>query len=44
MALSSMEVVMIIDNFTISGALITLVTAIVLIYLFNHEPTSRDQD
>lgn len=34
---------MIIDNFTISGALIALVAVIVVLYLINHDQTGSDQ-
>ncbi len=35
---------MIIDNFTISGALIALAGAIVVLYLLSHHRSSSDQD
>ena len=35
---------MIIDNFTISGAFITLVTVVVLLFLLIHKPQSGDQN
>lgn len=35
---------MIIDNFFISGAFMTLVTAVVLLFVMNHKHPSDDQD
>lgn len=35
---------MIIDNLTISGALMALTLVIVVLYVFNHNPFNGDQD